>query len=55
MVAWGDPDHGGDNSQVQQLTSVQQIQATRSAFAAIQILVVTALLSKVKLRQAADL
>ena len=36
MVAWGNRDHGGDCSAVQdQLRNVQQIQATRFAFAAI--------------------
>ena len=36
MVTWGHPDCGGDSSRVQeQLTNVQHIQATRSAFAAI--------------------
>ena len=36
MVAWGDPDYGGDCSAVQdQLRKVQQIQATYQAFAAI--------------------
>ena len=36
VVTWGDPDHGGDSSQVQdQLRNIQQIQATDSAFAAI--------------------
>ena len=36
VVAWGDPDYGGDCSTVQdQLRKVQQIQATAGAFAAI--------------------
>ena len=36
LVTWGDPDYGGDSSEVQdQLKGVQQIQATYSAFAAI--------------------
>ena len=36
VVTWGDPEHGGDSSQVQeQLRNVQHIQATRRAFAAI--------------------
>ena len=36
VVIWGDPDHGGDSSQVQeQLRNVEQIQATLYAFAAI--------------------
>ena len=36
VVTWGDPDYGGDSSEVQdRLKSVQQIQATDSAFAAI--------------------
>jgi len=36
VVAWGDPDHGGDSSAVQdQLKNVKQIQPTEGAFAAI--------------------
>jgi alpha-tubulin suppressor-like RCC1 family protein len=36
VVAWGNPDHGGDCSTVQdQLKNVEQIQATEGAFAAI--------------------
>jgi alpha-tubulin suppressor-like RCC1 family protein len=36
VVAWGNPDCGGDSSAVQdQLKHVQQVQATGSAFAAI--------------------
>jgi alpha-tubulin suppressor-like RCC1 family protein len=36
VVTWGDPDFGGDSSQVQdQLKNVHQIQATESKFAAI--------------------
>ena len=36
VVAWGDPEYGGDSSQVQeQVRKVQHIQATRGAFAAI--------------------
>ena len=36
VVTWGDPEHGGDSSQVQdKLRNVQQIQATNGAFAAI--------------------
>ena len=36
VVTWGDPEEGGDSSQVQeQLRSVQHIQATDHAFAAI--------------------
>ena len=36
IVTWGNPDRGGDSSHVQeQLRNVQQIQSTRSAFAAI--------------------
>ena len=36
VVTWGDPDAGGDSSQVQeQLRNVQHIQATAHAFAAI--------------------
>ena len=36
MVAWGDPDKGGDCSAVQDLLrNVQQIQASSGAFAAI--------------------
>ena len=36
MVTWGDPDNGGDSSQVrEQLVRVQQIQSTDDAFAAI--------------------
>ena len=35
-MTWGDPDYGGDSSEVQdQLKGVQQVQATYSAFAAI--------------------
>ena len=35
-MTWGDPDYGGDSSEVQdQLKGVQQIQATYCAFAAI--------------------
>ena len=35
-MTWGEPDSGGDSSKVQdQLKSVQQVQATDSAFAAI--------------------
>ena len=35
-LTWGDPDYGGDSSQVQkQLARVQQIQATERAFASI--------------------
>ena len=35
-MTWGDADYGGDSSTVQhQLKNVQQIQATRKAFAAI--------------------
>ena len=35
-MTWGDPDYGGDSSEVQdQLKGVQQIQATDYAFAAI--------------------
>ena len=35
-MTWGDPDCGGDSSQVQeQLRSIQHTQATNSAFAAI--------------------
>ena len=37
MVTWGSPDHGGDSSLVQdQLTSVQQIQGSGQAFAAVK-------------------
>ena len=36
VIAWGNIDHGGDCSAVQdQLRNVQQIQATNTAFAAI--------------------
>ena len=36
MVVWGDPDCGGDSSEVQdQLVNVKQLQATGHAFAAI--------------------
>ena len=36
VVTWGDAAYGGDSSEVQgQLRNVQQIQASRSAFAAI--------------------
>ena len=36
MVVWGNPDHGGDSSEVQdQLRNVQEVQATSYAFAAI--------------------
>ena len=36
VVTWGDPDHGGDSSRVQdQLRNVQQISHTKCAFAAI--------------------
>ena len=36
IVTWGHPDYGGDSSRVQdQLRNVQQVRATRSAFAAI--------------------
>ena len=36
VVTWGDPDYGGDSSEVQdQLKGVQQVQATYCAFAAI--------------------
>ena len=36
VVTWGDPDNGGDSSQVQEkLRNVRQIQATACAFAAI--------------------
>ena len=36
MVAWGDPDHGGDSYVVQdQLKHARQVQATAGAFAAI--------------------
>ena len=36
IVTWGDPDHGGDSSAVQdQLKNVQQVHAARFAFAAI--------------------
>ena len=36
VVTWGDPDFGGDSSEVQdQLKGVQQIQATANAFSAI--------------------
>ena len=35
-MTWGEPDSGGDSSEVQdQLKGVQQVQATTSAFAAI--------------------
>ena len=35
-MTWGDPDNGGDSSEVQdQLKGVQQVQAAESAFAAI--------------------
>ena len=35
-MTWGDPEFGGDSSQVQeQLRNVQHIQATNEAFAAI--------------------
>ena len=35
-MTWGDPDYGGDSSEVQdQLKGVQQLQATDYAFAAI--------------------
>ena len=37
QVAWGDPKHGGDTSEVQHdLHSVQQIQSTQTAFAALR-------------------
>jgi hypothetical protein len=36
VVTWGDPDYGGDSSEVEdQLQNVQQIQGTQNAFAAI--------------------
>ncbi|CAJ1457415.1 unnamed protein product [Effrenium voratum] len=36
-LAWGEPDHGGDSSQVRELARVQQIQAASDgAFAAIR-------------------
>jgi alpha-tubulin suppressor-like RCC1 family protein len=36
VVAWGNPDYGGDSSEVQdQLQNVQQICCTSSSFAAI--------------------
>ena len=36
VVTWGNPDYGGDSSEVQdQLKDVQQVQATYGAFAAI--------------------
>ena len=36
VVTWGDPDDGGDSSEVQDLLKgVQQVQATTGAFAAI--------------------
>ena len=49
VVAWGNPDHGGDCSPVQDpLKSVQQIQATEGAFAAIWV---TGCLGSVRERQ----
>ena len=33
MATWGDPDRGGDSSQVRELVRVQQVQATASALA----------------------
>eukprot|EP00435_Cladocopium_sp_Y103_P013405 s330_g3.t1 len=36
IITWGDPDYGGDSAAVQdQITSVQQVKSTGSAFAAI--------------------
>ena len=38
VVTWGNPENGGDSSQVQKQRNAQHIQATGSAFAAILVI-----------------